>query len=258
MKTLNQILILALIVMLSACGKDESMMDINDSQSGLSGSITRFATYGDFLYALDQNKVLTFYIADTESPQLVNSLQTDYGLETIIIYDGTIFLGSRNALYILDITNPAHPFILSKSERDDLNLNAGCDPVVVQGDYAYATIKIIENVCGQVSMNSQLLVYNIADKSNPVVLKTIDMDIPNGLGYKGNFLFVCDEGIDEIVIFDIQSPENTTKYGSISIENPIDIIIREDRMIVSTKNDFVIYDISDIDNIKKVAFIPLT
>ena len=261
MKQLFYFLMLAFIV--TACSKDDGLEsfqgnDLSGTGEGTSGSITRFTTFGDYLYALDQNQVLTYDISAKNEPVLVSKLKTDYGLETIIIYDATIFVGSRNALYILDIANPAYPSVISKSERDDLNLTGGCDPVVVKENHAFATVKIIENVCGQTSMQSQLLVYDITDKINPELLVTVAMDIPNGLGYRGDYLFVCDEGRNEIVIFDISSPGNIFEFDAIPLDAPIDIIIREDRMIVSTKNNFTIYDISDIQNIREVAFIPLT
>ena len=94
--------------------------------------MSRFAISGDYMYALDQNQVLVYSVTNPEKPQLVSKVPTDYGLETIVIYDETIYIGSRNALYILNISNPAHPVLQSKSERAD-EIQGGCDPVVVKG-----------------------------------------------------------------------------------------------------------------------------
>jgi hypothetical protein len=179
-------------------------------------------------------------------------LPTDYGLETIIVYDNTIYIGSRTALYILNISNPAIPVIQSESIRE--NLFGGCDPVVVKGNYAYSTIKIIENVCGRVNVESALLVYDVTNKSNPQNVYQQTMAMPNGLGYKDNYLFVCDEGTDQITVFDISTPEipKATTYA-VPLIDPVDLIVDDQKMIVSSKTDFFIYDISDIQSIKKIA-----
>lgn len=237
-------------LLLFACSKDAESL----SNTGKSGSITRFATYQHYMYVLNLNEVQTYDIAQKDNPVLVSRLPTDYGLETITIYDNTVFLGSTTALYILDISNPAAPVIQSKSERlNDIGFS-GCDPVVVKDNYAYSTIKIIENICGFISAESALVVYDIADKSAPKVVGTYNLGIPNGIGYKDNYLFVCDEGQDKLLIFDISNPLliQETNY-SISLNDPYDLIVNGDDIIVSSKTDFQIYDISDITQIRKLG-----
>mgnify|MGYP002364675990 FL=1 len=209
------------------------------------------------MYVLNLDEVQTYDITQKEHPALINRLKTDFGLETIVIYDNTIFLGSTTALYIVNIDNPAAPVIQAKSDRlSDLGFS-GCDPVVVKGNYAYSTIKVIRNACGTVAARSALVVYDISDKSAPKTVGIYDLDIPNGLGYKDNFLFVCDEGSDQLRIFDITDPEAVLeKPNSVSITDPNDLIVDGDRMIVSSKTDFQIFDITDIVVIKKLGQIP--
>jgi hypothetical protein len=208
------------------------------------------------MYALDQNQVLVYSITDPENPQLLRKVPTDYGLETIVIYDEAIYIGSRNALYILDISNPANPVLLSKSERAD-EIQGGCDPVVVKGDYAYSTVKIIQNVCGNTSAQSMLIVYNVSSKTNPVELKSIPMSMPNGLGFSGNYLLVCDEGTDRIEIFDITVQANPVLFTSVALTDPIDLIVAGGRVIVSTKTNFTVFDISNMQNIREIGVIPV-
>ncbi len=242
----------AVALLFFACAKDAA----SELNPGKSGSITRFAVYQNFMYVLNLNEVQTYDIQDKEKPKLVHRLATDYGLETITIYDNTVFLGSSTALYILDISNPAAPKILSQSDRLENLGFSGCDPVVVKDNYAYSTIKIIENFCGSVSVQSALVVYDVTDKSAPFSVGIYTMGIPNGLGYKDNYLFVCDEGDDKLWVLDISNPQQLsfTDY-SLSITDPVDLIVDGQRMIVSSKTDFQIFDISDISNIKKVGLI---
>jgi hypothetical protein len=168
------------------------------------------------MYMLNPNEVLTYSLANPDQPQHVHTLKTEYGLETIIIYENTIYLGSTSALYILDISNPAAPSILSKTDRVTDQFFSGCDPVVVKDNYAYSTVKIIQNVCGNVSTQSALLVYDVSNKNAPALKGNYELNIPNGLGYKDNYLFVCDEGSDRLEVFDISNPYNFTMLRSTS------------------------------------------
>ncbi|MCC6282466.1 MAG: hypothetical protein IT262_17815 [Saprospiraceae bacterium] len=240
----------AIALLYTSCSKEAASV----SEPGKSGSITRFAVYQDFMYVLNLNEVQTYDITQRDRPVLINRLKTDYGLETITIYDNTVFLGSTTALYILNISNPAAPVIQAKTDRlSDFGFS-GCDPVVVKGNYAYSTIKIIQNICGNISAESALIVYDISDKTAPKAVGSYALSIPNGLGIKDNHLFVCDEGTDQLRVFDISVPTQLTELTySVSITDPYDLIIDAERMIVSSKTDFQIFDISDIIQIKKLG-----
>ncbi len=239
---------------LGACSKD--FLSESAPNQGVSGSVTRFAVHGNYMYVLNQNEVQTYDIADRANPVLKHRLATDWGLETITFYDNTLFLGSTTALYILDISNPAAPVVQAKSDRLSTVGFSGCDPVAVNGNYAYSTIKVIENICGTFSAESALIVYDITDKSSPKVLGTYPMNIPNGLGYKDNYLFVCDEGSDLLVVYDISNPAVLQLAPvSVPMTDPYDLIVDGQRMIVSTKTEFQIFDVSQLPQIRKIGAI---
>ena len=240
------------VLFAAACSKDAASLDA----TGKSGSITRFAVHNGYMYTLNPNEVLTYSLQNPDKPVLVHRLATDYGLETIIIYDNTIYLGSNTALYILDISNPAAPAILSQTGRFGFFLG-GCDPVVVKDNYAYSTIKIIQNICGDVSSESALLVYDVSNKNAPVDVGVYFLNIPNGLGYKDNFLFVCDEGADRLEVFDISDPLSLKQLPNraVGMTDPYDLIVDGQKMIVSTKTDFQIYDLSELPVIRKIGVI---
>jgi hypothetical protein len=234
----------------ASCTKDAAS---ELTEAGKSGSITRFTIHQGYLYALNPNEVLTYSLANPDKPALVHRLPTDYGLETIIVYDQTIYLGSRSALYILGIADPAAPVILSKTPRE-IAFFGGCDPVVVKENYAYSTIKIIENRCGNPNSQSALLVYDVSDKNNPENVGVYFLNEPNGLGYKDNLLFICDEGADQIFAFDISNPlELQSANISLPLEDPLDLIVDGNKMIVSARTEFQIYDLSDLNQIRQIG-----
>ena len=251
MKNKLVLLLLALICLGLACSKEAVSVE-----TGQSGSITRFAVHNGYMYALNPNEVLTYSLADPDHPQLVHRLATDYGLETIVVYEGRIYLGSRTALYILDISNPAAPAILSQADRPEA-LFRGCDPVAVQGSYAYSTVKIIQNVCGNISAFSALLTYDVSDPDNPVNTSRTDMNLPNGLGVKDAYLFVCDEGDDVLAVYDLTDPAHPARLTNLDVKitDPVDLIVDEYKMIVSTKTNFEIFDISQLPIVTRVGSI---
>ena len=239
------------LLLTMACSKEASIQE-----PGKSGSITRFAVHQGYMYALNLNEVRTYSLQNPDQPVLVSRLTTDYGLETILIYDNTIYLGSTTALYILDISNPAEPVILSQTERD-IEILGRCDPVVVKDTYAYSTVKTVPNTCGNPSAQSALLVYDVSDKTAPINKGTYPMSIPNGLGYKGDYLFICDEGSDRLEVYDISNPlalHHLADY-SIAMTDPYDLIVDGNKMIVSTKTDFQIFDLSEAPLLKRAGLI---
>ncbi len=238
-----------MVLFLASCSFEEGFNQADVK----SGSLARFIIKDGYMYSLNQYEVLTFELQPDGAPILRSELVLDYGLETIIEYGNLLYIGSRIGLYILDISNPQEPVLLSKTERSD-NLIGGCDPVVVQDSFAYSTVKIINEACGLRNTRSALLVYNVEDPTAPEEVGQYDLNEPNGLGYKGNTLFICDEGDDRVILVDISDPRALLfRDIELEIKDPIDLIIHGDRMVVSTRTAFQFYDILDIHDIRHLG-----
>src|SRR5690606_2672021 len=78
----------------------------------------------------------------------------------------------------------------------------GCDPVVVQDDYAYVTVRSGGDCGGDIN---QLDVIDVSNISNPILKKSFAMKNPHGLGIDGNTLFICD-GDAGLKVFDGTNP----------------------------------------------------
>ncbi|WP_241240810.1 LVIVD repeat-containing protein [Maribacter sp. MJ134] len=105
-------------------------------------------------------------------------------------------------MYIYDITEPQKPTFISEFRH-----GTACDPVVVDGDYAYVTLKG-GNFCG--NTDSGLYVVDVSDLANPELKVIYPMSGPNGLGIKGDRLFVCD-GEAGLKVFDKSDAPNVTE-----------------------------------------------
>ncbi len=156
----------------------------NDASVGQGGSLARFKIVGDYLYAVDSHTLNIFNIQDLEAPQDLEDVYAGFDIETIFNRGDHLFLGSMRGMYIYDISSPATPTFVSEFQH-----GTACDPVVVDGDYAFVTLRG-GNSCG--ATESGLFIVDISDITNPELAISYPMDGPYGLGIKDGKLFVCD------------------------------------------------------------------
>ena len=200
--------------------------------SGTGGSLARFNINEDYLYVVDQNKLSVFNIAGLRNPELIKSEWVGRDIETIFYKENHLYLGSSSGMYIYSLDDPAAPQLKSMFSHI-----LGCDPVVVKDDIAYVTIRG-GNACGQEW--SQLDVIDVADKSNPQLLKSYDMENPYGLGVKDDWLFVCD-GTAGLKIYDTKNTPNLELTDHFQDINTYDVIPLEEVLLMVGDNTLFQY-----------------
>lgn len=163
------------------------------STTGVGGSFARFAITGDYLYALNKNRLEVLSIPEPQHIQLKTPLELGWDIETIFPLGQNLFIGSQTGMHILDIQKPDAPVRMSTYTH----LRA-CDPVVVEDGYAYVTLR---NGSQCQNFTNQLEVIDISDLRSPVLVKSYPMTNPHGLGIDDGTLFICD-GKDGLKIFD--------------------------------------------------------
>ncbi|WP_176214665.1 LVIVD repeat-containing protein [Reichenbachiella faecimaris] len=185
----------------------ESNLARNSSGAGIGGSLARFTITDNFLYTVNEYRLKLFDITVTDSPIEGNSVDLGWGIETIFPYGDKLFFGARSGMHIYDNSNPAEPVFISTYEH----INT-CDPVVVQNDLAYVTLRS-GTECE--TFTNQLDVIDISDVSNPELVISHDMDNPHGLGIRGDCLFIA-EGEYGLKVFNAADPlkigENLTAH----------------------------------------------
>jgi hypothetical protein len=209
----------------------------------MTGSMSRFAVYGDYLYVVYDGMLKTFSLTES-GVEKDHEQHLDWNVETIFAYQQKLFLGTTSGLLIYGLTNPAQPKYVSA-----LNHIMGCDPVVVQGAYAYVTVRG-GNTCGQ--DRSLLDVIDITDPFQPFTVASFDMASPYGLGIDGNTLFVCDEGLK---VFDAADPLQIGTKLLKHFDNitGFDVIPYNNTLILTGNGGLYQYDYSDIQDIKQLS-----
>ena len=165
-----------------------------ESGTGIGGSMARFTIVGDYLYTVDSWDLNTFDISDQINPEFKSKVGLGWGVETIFPYDNRLFIGAQNGMHIYDLENRIEPDWISTYEHI-----TSCDPVVVQGDFAFVTLRGGTECQG---FNNQLDIIDISKISEPTLFKTYSMINPHGLGIDGDCLFIT-EGEYGLKMYDI-------------------------------------------------------
>ncbi len=220
------------------------------SQTGIGGSMARFTINGDFLYGLDGSNLDVVDISQQSQPVAKNEMPLSWDVETLFPYNDKLFVGSRNGMYILDLNIPAQPSQISYYAHV-----RSCDPVVVEGDYAYVTLRSGSTCEG---FTNQLEVIDISNLKNPSLVKIYPMTNPHGLGIEQGTLFICD-GNDGLKAYDATdvlaiSENQLAHYKDI---NAFDVIPFQKIAMVIGADGLYQYDYSDIKNIRLISQLPI-
>jgi hypothetical protein len=219
------------------------------SSTGINGSMSSFAIYENYLYTVINYYMQIFDIAG-EEPVMVSGENYIGNVETIFSYKDNLFLGTPTGMSIYSVTNPKKPEYCSS-----ITHVLGCDPVVVDNDLAYVTIRS-GNLCGQ--SFDELFIVDVKDIYNPQLLVTYTMTSPKGLGIDSEkqTLFLCDDGLK---IFKIGEPQTliSNQIAHIKGMDGFDLIPYNNVLMMIADNGFYQYDYSDLDNIKKLSVIPV-
>jgi len=205
----------------------------SDSNIGMGGSLARFQIFEDYLYTVASHEMNIFNIQNLSQPTFVSTEYAGNNIETLFETDGFLFIGSTDGMYIYGLENPGTPNYVSEFVHW-----TGCDPVVVDGDYAYLTIRSGNN-CGD--QESVLEIIDISDKSAPTLAATYSLDNPYGLGFKDNNLFVCD-GESGFKVYDKTNPLDLQLVQTFSSLNAKDVIPLSNTLLMIGDNILYQYE----------------
>jgi hypothetical protein len=227
-----------------AGGKSET------SNTGTGGSMARFTVYDDILYTVDYSALRLFSISTPADPTMVKEMYVGWNIETLYPYEHKLFLGSTTGMFIYSLQDPANPEFISQFRHA-----SSCDPVVVEGNYAYVTLRA-GNLCGDI--NSQLDVIDISDIQNPEQIAEYAMEEPYGLGIDDTLLFVCD-GSAGLKIYNAADPEKIDQHKLAQYNNiqAFDVIPLGNVLVMIGTDGLFQYEYSDPANIRQLSVIPI-
>jgi len=226
------------------------MKGSSSSPTGVGGSMARFAVSQDHLYAVDYSTLRVFDIAVPSDPIQGNEVEIGWDIETIFPYKENLFVGSTSGVFIYDNTNPEHPVFRSKFQHV-----SSCDPVVVDDQYAYVTLRSGNQCAGY---TNQLDVLDITNLDNPVLVKSYPMDNPHGLSIDGNLLFIT-EGEFGMKVFDATDRKAIGDHmlDQITGIHGYDVIAFDKIAILIGDDGLYIFNYADPSNLDPCSIIPI-
>lgn len=221
------------------------------SGAGIGGSMARFTIYDRYLYTLEQSELEIFDLQNQGHPNHIRTAPLEsWGMETIFPYKNYLFLGANNGMYIYDNSDPERPVYLSKYDHV-----VSCDPVFVENDIAFVTLNG-NGACN--AFSNQLDVIDIADVTNPKLLKTYPLVDPKGLAVRDNRLYVCD-GRDGLKIFSTSDLLQISSHqlGHFKGFDTYDVIALPDteHLLVVGKDGFHQFDTTDPANLVSLSLL---
>lgn len=218
--------------------------------SGQGGSMARFTLLNDHLYTVGHADMNLFDVKTAANPTFVKSISLGWGVETIFPYENKLFIGTNTGMHIFNAVDAANPVKLSTYSHI-----FACDPVVVQGKYAYVTLRT-GTVCRLGS--NQLEVVDIEDPTNPKQIVAFPMQNPHGLSVSGNNLFICegDFGLKSFNITDKNNIGNNLLQHLNNIKS-FDVIAGPKSLIVTGQGGVYQFNYSNAANLRQLSKIKI-
>lgn len=247
MKKLLYAIIILGFTALAGCNKEAAS---NSNNIGAGGSTARMTLWGNYLYIVNNAELQTYDVTNASQAVLLNTQNVGWNIETIFPYRDKLFIGSQTGMFVYDISNPKSPKIQGQAQHW-----RACDPVIADDDYAYVTLRSTSNGCG--GTLNQLNIYDITGVKivNPVLVSTLIMPEPHGLGKKDNILYICmgEVGLNVVDVTDKTKPKVVKTVEDDEVY--IDVIPYDNVLIAYVQGGIVLFDISNAANPVKVSTI---
>jgi hypothetical protein len=208
--------------------------------AGTTGSMARFASLNNYMYAVSNSDLNVIDITDAANPLFVKRQNIGWNIETIFPHDNKLFIGAGSSMSIYDVQDPVNPQQLSWSGHW-----CSHDPVIADDRYAYVTLHDADACNSKVN---QLEIYSLQYNTSPVLLKTYPLVNPQGLSKDGDLLFICD-GKDGLKIFDTKDVHDIKLIKYLPGPHAYDVIAVNGIAYVSAKEGLYQYDYSNTGNI---------
>ncbi|HEY7772084.1 MAG TPA: hypothetical protein VIC26_02805 [Marinagarivorans sp.] len=152
--------------------------------TSISGSTAAMLTYEDTLYTLHNGVIKIFDLSQPDVPEPTHTLYASQA-ETLFISKAHLFVGGMSGVRTFSLADPLAP-----AEVSFYHHARGCDPIIIEGDIGYVTLRNRPGCNGDVN---RLEILDFSDPSKPKELARYDMQFPYGLTVLPDHLAVCED-----------------------------------------------------------------
>jgi hypothetical protein len=219
--------------------------------AGVGGSMARFMLNEQFLYLIAVTNVLkTVDVTTSAAMAIVDTVEVFRNMETLFRLEDKLFIGTTTGMLIFSLDDPAMPREISSYDHI-----TACDPVVVDEQYAYVTLRT-GTLCG--GGDNLLEVIDITSIENPYLVKSYPMFNPHGLGIDGDLLFICD-GDAGLKVYNKSNPLEilANQIAHFPDFNTFDVIPFNGVLMLVGQGGIYQYDYSNPQNLVLLSHIPI-
>ncbi|MDQ0107214.1 hypothetical protein J2T02_002331 [Chitinophaga terrae (ex Kim and Jung 2007)] len=220
---------------------------------GKAGSMATFGLLNNHLYSIAGFTATTFNVTQSARPQREKKLDLRAFAETIFPYKHYLYMGGPTGMAIYDAINT--DTLLFKGIYQHIK---GCDPVIVENDLAYVTLR--SGAICNTNTENVLDVLDVADPTNPKLMKSYGMSGPYGLGLATDKKLVVCEGVNGMRLLDAKDPLNISTIQLVTSVAPTDVIHEGNDIVLLVGNDGLYqFDIKDMRHpnlLSKINFSP--
>jgi hypothetical protein len=221
--------------------------------AGTGGSMARFTLISDYLYTINNGSQIQIYdVKKLDNPTLATTINMIWGIETLYPVGDKLFIGSMTGMFIFDVVNPLKPTQLSNFTHARV-----CDPVVVEGNRAYITLRNGTTCQG---FNNELDIVDVTKLTAPQLLKVYNMKNPRGLSVLDNTLYLCDDGFKIYDVTNVQEVDKNLKAHIAGFDTYDVIAYKTDKQKVAMvigKDGFYQFDVTNPSVPKELSKIPV-
>ncbi|MEO6254548.1 MAG: hypothetical protein ABIO79_14645 [Ferruginibacter sp.] len=189
----------------------------------------------NYLYTISNDALSVYNITNAPNPVFKNTIHIGFAIQTIFAYQDKLFIGSNTDMFIYSLANPESPTKLSSVTY----FVRGKDPVVARDSFAYSTVR------NDFGIGGVLNCFNIKDITQPLLVSSIPMFNPYGMGLKGTALYAC-EADSGIKVFNIANPYTPVLSTTLRFnETAYDIIVTGNIMVCYIKGGVSFFDVAN-------------
>lgn len=199
------------------------------------GSMARFIVHNGFLYALNKMALVVYDLQKGIGavPEKVGTIPLAADAETLFPYGHLLFVGTRQGMLVYELgDHPTTPKLIGQASHV-----VSCDPVVVENDIAYVTLRS-GSACNRGA--NALLVFDVKDPTKPQQIAQRPMTSPHGLGVDGSTLFVADAK-EGLLVFDVRDPREPKLIADARDVAGYDVIANAGTLFVSADDGLYQY-----------------
>lgn len=234
-------------------GVPEAGVSVDTASSvtlGQNASLSRFAISKERLYTVDSYSLRVFDVTTEKAPRKGPVIQTNsWDLETIFRKDSVLYLGSMTGMLTYVQTSGSDaPIFASKFSHI-----TSCDPVVVDGNTAYVTLRSGTRCANG---KNELQVLDVTDPfQTPKSLAALPLSNPAGLALDDSTLFVC-EGSYGLTVIDVKNPAKPQVVSQERNTQPEDIIAADGVLTLIGPTGLWRFDYTDRTNLVLLHYEP--